>query len=58
NNPPRSPQDMIDTARRDLVVRDGFASFFFHPYYDINALKQTVQGIKALGYTFVSPTSL
>ncbi|MFN2593318.1 MAG: DUF2334 domain-containing protein [Actinomycetota bacterium] len=58
NNPPRSPQDMIDTARRDLAVRDGFASFFFHPYYDINALKQTVQGIKALGYTFVSPSSL
>lgn len=58
NNPPRSPQDMIDSARRDLVVRDGFASFFFHPYYDINMLKQTIQGIKALGYTFVSPSSL
>ncbi len=58
NNPPRSPQDMIDNARRDLVVRDGFASFFFHPYYDINKLKETVEGIKALGYTFVSPTSL
>lgn len=58
NNPPRSPQDMIDTARRDLVIRDGFASFFFHPYYDITKLEETVQGIKALGYTFVSPTSL
>ncbi len=34
------------------------ASFFFHPYYDLTYLEQTVQGIQALGYTFVSPQSL
>jgi uncharacterized protein YdaL len=58
NHPPRSPAQMVESARRNLVVRDGFASFFYHPYYGVPALKETVEGIKALGYTFVSPTSL
>ncbi|GAA0662811.1 polysaccharide deacetylase family protein [Kitasatospora atroaurantiaca] len=58
NNPPRSPADMINSAKLNLTVRDGFASFFYHPYYGLNALKQTVTGIKALGYTFVSPASV
>ena len=58
NHPTRFPAEMIETARKNLVVRDGFASFFFHPYLDIAALKETVEGIQALGYTFVSPASL
>jgi uncharacterized protein YdaL len=58
NHPPRSPAQMIESAQRNLVVRDGFASFFYHPYYGVENLRQTVEGIKALGYTFVSPTSL
>jgi uncharacterized protein YdaL len=58
NHPPRFPADMVASAKRNLVIRDGFASFFYHPYYGTDALKQTVQGIKALGYTFVSPTTL
>ena len=58
NHPTRFPADMIATAQRNLVVRDGFASFFFHPYLDIEALKQTVAGIKAAGYTFVAAGSV
>jgi uncharacterized protein YdaL len=58
HHPPRSPQQIIETAKRNLAVRDGFASFFYHPYYGVDNLQQTVEGIKALGYTFVSPTSL
>jgi uncharacterized protein YdaL len=58
NNPPRLAADIIDNARHNLVVRDGFASFFYHPYYGVNALRQIVSGIRTLGYTFVSPTSL
>ena len=45
-------------AQKNLVVRDGFASFFFHPYLDISYLQQTVAGLKAVGYSFVSPSSL
>ncbi len=64
NNPPRSPGDIIDAARRNLVVRDGFASFFWHPYNvndplsGIDNLRTIIRGIKALGYTFVAPTSI
>ena len=56
--PARLPADIIDSAQKNLVVRDGFASFFFHPYTDITYLQQTVAGLRAAGYTFVSPASL
>ena len=32
NHPARLPADLIATADRNLVVRDGMASFFYHPY--------------------------
>ena len=53
NNPPRPPSVIIANAQANLVVRDGFASFYFHPFYDIAMLKQIVAGIKQAGYTFV-----
>ena len=56
--PTRSPQEIVRDAERNLVVRDGFASFYFHPFFDINLLKETVEGIQRLGYTFVAPTTL
>jgi uncharacterized protein YdaL len=64
NNPPRLPAQIIDNARKNLVVRDGFASFFWHPYLvsdrraGVDDLREIVQGIKALGYTFIDPASL
>ncbi|NUS77995.1 MAG: DUF2334 domain-containing protein [Streptomyces sp.] len=58
NHPARLPADLIASAKANLAVRDGFASFFYHPYYPTQPLKDTIDGIKALGYTFVSPTSL
>lgn len=58
NNPPRLVPDLLATAQANKVVRDGFASFYFHPYYPISVLKQLVTGVKAAGYTFVAPTSL
>ena len=42
----------------NLVVRDGFASFFYHPYYGVEILESIVAGVEAAGYTFVSPDSL
>ncbi|NGO73719.1 DUF2334 domain-containing protein [Streptomyces sp. SB3404] len=58
NHPPRLPADLVDSARANLAVRDGFASFFYHPSYPLQPLRETVEGIKALGYTFVSPADL
>ena len=58
NYPATLPADIINCAQKNLAVRDGFASFFFHPYLDISYLQQTVQGLQAAGYAFVSPSSL
>lgn len=53
-----SPQDIIARARKNIVVRDGFASFFFHPDFDIGLLRQAVEGIRAQGYRFVNIDSM
>ena len=58
NNPPRLPADIIHNAQVNLAVTQGVASFFFHPTYPLSDLQQIVAGIKALGYTFVSPAGL
>ena len=59
NNPPRTAQDIIDEAQLNTAVTQGVASFFIHPDYDpLPVLEQIVQGIKAAGYTFVSPQTL
>ncbi|MEI8257065.1 MAG: DUF2334 domain-containing protein, partial [Deltaproteobacteria bacterium] len=58
NFPPRLPAEIIAAAQRSLVVRDGIAGFYFHPFFDISYLRETVEGIQALGYTFVNPATL
>ncbi|MEV6601408.1 polysaccharide deacetylase family protein [Actinoplanes sp. NPDC051346] len=57
-HPARLPSDLIASAERNLVVRDGVASFFYHPYLGTDYLKQLVPGIKAQGYTFVTGDSM
>ncbi len=49
-----SPEKMISDAEKNLAVRDGFASFFFHPFVDLNVLKELVKSIQELGYTFAN----
>ena len=58
NNPPRTAQDIINNAQVNLAVTQGTASFFFDPSEPLSQLETIVSGIKALGYTFVSPTGL
>lgn len=48
------PDDLISKARRHLVVRDGVASFFFHPFVPLVHLQKIVQAMKAMGWEFVS----
>lgn len=58
NHPAVLVPELIDRARANLVVRDGFASFFYHPYYGLEPLQQLVEGVDALGaYTWVNPSS-
>ena len=54
NHPVRLPSDIIATAERNLVVRDGFASMFYHPFLGPDMLAETIDGITALGYEWVS----
>lgn len=54
----RRPADILGSARRNLVVRDGVASFFFHPFLDIRHLRQIVEGIQSMGYTFVPASAV
>jgi uncharacterized protein YdaL len=58
NNPPRLAADLIRNAQLNLAVTQGVASFFFDPNESLSVLQQVVTGIKSLGYTFTSPTSL
>jgi uncharacterized protein YdaL len=57
NHPPRLPVDILASARRNLVVRDGMASFFYHPHLGTGYLKNLVDGVQGMGYTFVPAVS-
>ena len=46
-------QTILRHAKSNLAVRDGFASFFFHPFLDITLLAELVDGIQKLGYTYL-----
>ncbi len=58
NRPPRLPADLLAAGQANLVIRDGFASFFYHPYLGQDMLLQVVDGLKQQGYTFVTMDSL
>jgi len=49
----KAVQDIINGAKTLLGVRDGFAACFFHEFLDIDLLKELVDGVTALGYTYI-----
>ena len=59
-------EDIVTNAKYAKAVRDGFASFFFHPFWlepelgtpGFEDFKKTVEGISQLGYTWVAPSKL
>lgn len=50
--PPSLPNDLLQRAKALKVVRDGWAGFYFHWYLDPEYLRETVQGLQALGFEF------
>jgi uncharacterized protein YdaL len=54
----RLPAEILTSAKRQLVVRDGVASFFYHPFLGLKYLPTLVEGVQALGYTFVPAGTL
>ncbi|CAN5157244.1 polysaccharide deacetylase family protein [soil metagenome] len=57
-------QDIVTNADYGKVVRDGYASFFFHPFWlepavgtpGLADFKKVIDGITALGYTWIAPS--
>jgi uncharacterized protein YdaL len=58
HNPPRFPADILASAQRNTVIRDGVLSFFFHPYLGINDLRTIVEGVQGMGYEFVPASTV
>ncbi len=56
NNP--DPQVILKPAAHMKVVRDGVASFFFHPFVDVEVLKTLVRRLQKEGFVFTNPASL
>jgi hypothetical protein len=54
----RLPADILNSARRQLVVRDGVASFFYHPFLGLQYLPELIEGIQSQGYAFVAAPSV
>lgn len=54
---PLGKPEVIDSLLRDaeaaLVVRDGFASAFYHPFLDRAGLAKIIRGVKSLGFTYI-----
>ncbi|MDB5943597.1 MAG: papd-like protein [Ramlibacter sp.] len=59
-------QDIVTNAQYARTVRDGFASFFFHPFWlepelgvpGFADFQKTIDGITQLGYTWVAPSKV
>jgi uncharacterized protein YdaL len=54
---PAKQQQAVDhilaAGKVNLAVRDGIVAAFFHPFVKLDYLAQIVDGIRALGYTFL-----
>ena len=66
SNANHSWQDIVTNAEYAKTVRDGFASFFFHPFLlepaarapGYQDFQSVINGITALGYTWVAPSQI
>ncbi len=48
-----SVDELLKNAKAQLYIRDGISTAFFHAFLDLDLLKQLVDGIEELGYTFL-----
>jgi uncharacterized protein YdaL len=55
---PRFVSDILYAADKARVIRDGFASVYFHPFEGVGPLSQIIEGLRAQGWTFASPAQV
>ncbi|MFA5976605.1 MAG: polysaccharide deacetylase family protein [Elusimicrobiota bacterium] len=46
-------EPILQAADAEQVVRDGYASFFFHPFLKPQLLDEIIAGVKKRGFTFI-----
>ena len=56
--PAHTVADILAAADANTVVRDGFAAVYYHPFNGVEPLRQIVEGLRAGGWTSVSPADL
>ncbi len=56
DSPSRTVNDLVITAKKNLVVRDAWASMYYHPYIGLSYLQELIPAIRELGYEFVPVT--
>jgi len=52
------PEHLINHARKLSVVRDGIASFYYHPFLGADLLAEVVEGLQMQGYEFIAACRL
>lgn len=57
NYPVRTVDDILFSAKKNLVIRDSWASFCYHPFLGLSELKKLVTELQNLDFEFVSVTS-
>ena len=50
--------DILAAGSAESVVRDGVAGVYYHAFHGVEPLRQIVDGLRAQGWTFSSPTQL
>jgi uncharacterized protein YdaL len=50
--------DTVKFAQKLKVVRDGVASFYYHPYLGTSELGKIIDGLRQVGYTFTKAPAL
>lgn len=56
--PPHTVDDILAAADANMVVRDGFAAVYYHPFNGLEPMQDIVEGLRARGWTFVDPAGL
>ncbi len=54
----QDPAVIVEPARGMKTVRDGVASFFFHPFINVDVLKRIVLTMQQEGFVFTNPAAL
>jgi uncharacterized protein YdaL len=56
--PVHGVSEVLAAANAESAVRDGIAAFYYHTFWGTGPLQQIIDGLRAQGWTFASPTQV